>query len=165
MLPRYTHSHRRLCSTSYSSWPPWFKPSLDIAVVIPTQCKCGQKYNRNRMAIPAFHFLPISWISTTSYWFCSSLWEFDRKKMSIESFSVFDSYFPYPQMLDANKQWEIKEAIEWVTKPSEFKPLWIKEPTFPDEDMPFQTGHANISKAGELIFFISIIIEWLQSVR
>lgn len=72
--------------------------------------------------------------------------------MSVESFSVFDSYFPYPQMLDANKQWEIKEAIEWVPKPSEFKPLWIKEPTFPDEDMPFQTGHAIISKAGELIF-------------
>uniref|UniRef100_A0A8B9Z208 Enolase superfamily member 1 n=1 Tax=Buteo japonicus TaxID=224669 RepID=A0A8B9Z208_9AVES len=54
-------------------------------------------------------------------------------------------------MLDANKQWEIKEAIEWVTKPSEFKPLWIKEPTFPDEDMPFQTGHANISKALALL--------------
>ncbi|KAM9643121.1 LOW QUALITY PROTEIN: mitochondrial enolase superfamily member 1, partial [Morphnus guianensis] len=54
-------------------------------------------------------------------------------------------------MLDANKQWEIKEATAWVTKPSEFKPLWIKEPTFPDDDMPFQTGHATISKALALL--------------
>uniref|UniRef100_A0A663EES4 Enolase C-terminal domain-containing protein n=1 Tax=Aquila chrysaetos chrysaetos TaxID=223781 RepID=A0A663EES4_AQUCH len=60
-------------------------------------------------------------------------------------------------MLDANKQWEIKEAIEWVTKPSELKPLWIKEPTFPDEDMPFQTGHATISKAGDRVIFKQLL--------
>ncbi|KAM6375914.1 LOW QUALITY PROTEIN: mitochondrial enolase superfamily member 1 [Alca torda] len=54
-------------------------------------------------------------------------------------------------MLDANQKWEIKEAIEWVTKPAEFKPLWIKEPTFPDEDMHVQRGHATISKALELL--------------
>ncbi|KAM6210922.1 LOW QUALITY PROTEIN: mitochondrial enolase superfamily member 1 [Sarcoramphus papa] len=54
-------------------------------------------------------------------------------------------------MLDANQQWEIKEAIEWVTKPAEFKPLWIKEPTFPDEDMHVQTEHATISKALALL--------------
>ncbi|KAM6143000.1 LOW QUALITY PROTEIN: mitochondrial enolase superfamily member 1 [Phoenicopterus ruber ruber] len=49
-------------------------------------------------------------------------------------------------MLDANQQWEIKEAIEWVTT-AEFKPPWIKEPTFPDEDMHVQMGHATIPKA------------------
>ncbi|XP_074429652.1 mitochondrial enolase superfamily member 1 [Larus michahellis] len=54
-------------------------------------------------------------------------------------------------MLDANQQWEIKEAIEWVTKPAEFKPLWIKEPAFPDEGMHVQRGHATISKALELL--------------
>ncbi|KAM9024755.1 LOW QUALITY PROTEIN: mitochondrial enolase superfamily member 1 [Ara ararauna] len=42
-------------------------------------------------------------------------------------------------MLDANQQWEIKEAKEWVTKPADFKPRWIKEPSFPE-------GHATISK-------------------
>ncbi|KAM6278343.1 LOW QUALITY PROTEIN: mitochondrial enolase superfamily member 1 [Spheniscus humboldti] len=49
-------------------------------------------------------------------------------------------------MLDANQQWEIKKAIEWVTT-AEFKPSWIKEPTFPDEDMHVQMGHAIIPKA------------------
>ncbi|KAM6410650.1 LOW QUALITY PROTEIN: mitochondrial enolase superfamily member 1 [Pluvialis apricaria] len=54
-------------------------------------------------------------------------------------------------MLDANQQWEIKEAIEWVTKPAEFKPSRIKEPAFPDEDMHVQMGHATISKALALL--------------
>ncbi|KAM7122051.1 LOW QUALITY PROTEIN: mitochondrial enolase superfamily member 1 [Ciconia maguari] len=49
-------------------------------------------------------------------------------------------------MLDTNQQWEIKEAIEWVTT-AEFKPSRIKEPTFPDEDMHVQMGHATIPKA------------------
>ncbi|KAM4684545.1 LOW QUALITY PROTEIN: mitochondrial enolase superfamily member 1 [Amazona ochrocephala] len=47
-------------------------------------------------------------------------------------------------MLDANQQWEIKEAIEWVTKPADFKPQWIKEPSFPE-------GHATISKVLALL--------------
>ncbi|XP_073187541.1 mitochondrial enolase superfamily member 1 isoform X2 [Lepidochelys kempii] len=47
------------------------------------------------------------------------------------------------QMLDANQRWEVKEAIEWVTKLAEFKPLWIEEPTSPDDIL----GHAAISKA------------------
>ncbi|KAM9302554.1 LOW QUALITY PROTEIN: mitochondrial enolase superfamily member 1 [Morus bassanus] len=51
-------------------------------------------------------------------------------------------------MLDANQQWEIKEAIEWVT--TEFKPSWIK-PTFPDEDMYVQMGYATIPKALALL--------------
>ncbi|KAM6087637.1 LOW QUALITY PROTEIN: mitochondrial enolase superfamily member 1 [Chlamydotis macqueenii] len=54
-------------------------------------------------------------------------------------------------MLDANQKWKIKEAIEWVTKPAEFKPLWIKKPTFPDEDMHVQMGHATIPKALALL--------------
>lgn len=58
-------------------------------------------------------------------------------------------------MLVANQQWEIKEAIEWVTKPAEFKPSWIKEPTFPDEDIHIQMGLATISKVGELNFYFS----------
>ncbi|KAM9223051.1 LOW QUALITY PROTEIN: mitochondrial enolase superfamily member 1 [Leptosomus discolor] len=54
-------------------------------------------------------------------------------------------------MLDANQQWEITEAIEWVTKPAEFKPSWTKEPTFPDEDMHDWMGRATISKALALL--------------
>ncbi|KAM9572863.1 LOW QUALITY PROTEIN: mitochondrial enolase superfamily member 1 [Guaruba guarouba] len=50
------------------------------------------------------------------------------------------------KMLDANQQWEIKEAIEWVTKPADFKPRWIKEPSFPE-------GHVTISKVLTFFFF------------
>uniref|UniRef100_A0A8D0KEY7 Enolase superfamily member 1 n=1 Tax=Salvator merianae TaxID=96440 RepID=A0A8D0KEY7_SALMN len=46
-------------------------------------------------------------------------------------------------MLDANQRWEVKEAIDWVSKLAEFKPLWIEEPTSPDDIL----GHATIAKA------------------
>lgn len=58
-------------------------------------------------------------------------------------------------MLNAKQKWEIKEAIEWVTKPAEFKSSWIKEPTFPDEDMHIQMEHATVSKLGGLIFYFT----------
>ncbi|XP_060949568.1 mitochondrial enolase superfamily member 1 [Limanda limanda] len=46
-------------------------------------------------------------------------------------------------MIDANQRWDVGEAISWVTSLSEFKPLWIEEPTSPDDIL----GHATISKA------------------
>ncbi|XP_077174929.1 mitochondrial enolase superfamily member 1-like [Paroedura picta] len=46
-------------------------------------------------------------------------------------------------MLDANQRWEVEEAIQWVAKLAEFQPLWIEEPTSPDDIL----GHATISKA------------------
>ncbi|XP_069701374.1 mitochondrial enolase superfamily member 1-like isoform X2 [Periplaneta americana] len=46
-------------------------------------------------------------------------------------------------MVDANQVWDIQEAIEWMKQLAEFKPLWIEEPTFPDDIL----GHAAISKA------------------
>uniref|UniRef100_A0A665WWF2 Mitochondrial enolase superfamily member 1 n=1 Tax=Echeneis naucrates TaxID=173247 RepID=A0A665WWF2_ECHNA len=46
-------------------------------------------------------------------------------------------------MIDANQRWDVAEAISWVTSLSEFKPLWIEEPTSPDDIL----GHAAISKA------------------
>lgn len=64
-------------------------------------------------------------------------------------------------MLDAKQLWEIKGERELVTTPAEFKPSWIKEPTFPDDVMCVQMGHTIISKVGEvcLVFLISIIIQ------
>ncbi|KAM7390306.1 hypothetical protein PAMA_008466 [Pampus argenteus] len=47
------------------------------------------------------------------------------------------------QMIDANQRWDVGEAISWVTSLAEFKPLWIEEPTSPDDIL----GHAAISKA------------------
>uniref|UniRef100_A0A6Q2Y2W3 Mitochondrial enolase superfamily member 1 n=1 Tax=Esox lucius TaxID=8010 RepID=A0A6Q2Y2W3_ESOLU len=46
-------------------------------------------------------------------------------------------------MIDANQRWDVGEAITWVTKLAEYKPLWIEEPTCPDDIL----GHAAISKA------------------
>lgn len=46
-------------------------------------------------------------------------------------------------MIDANQRWDVQEAITWVTKLAEFQPLWIEEPTCPDDIL----GHASISKA------------------
>ncbi|HEY8720537.1 enolase C-terminal domain-like protein [Pengzhenrongella sp.] len=46
-------------------------------------------------------------------------------------------------MIDANQVWDVEEAIEWVHALAEFKPLWIEEPTSPDDVL----GHARIRKA------------------
>ncbi|XP_006634369.2 mitochondrial enolase superfamily member 1 [Lepisosteus oculatus] len=46
-------------------------------------------------------------------------------------------------MIDANQRWDVAEAIEWVSRLVEFKPLWIEEPTSPDDIL----GHAAIAKA------------------
>ncbi|XP_072307091.1 mitochondrial enolase superfamily member 1 isoform X2 [Eucyclogobius newberryi] len=46
-------------------------------------------------------------------------------------------------MIDANQRWDVSEAISWVSRLAEFRPLWIEEPTSPDDIL----GHAAISKA------------------
>lgn len=46
-------------------------------------------------------------------------------------------------MIDANQVWEINEAIDWVKQLADFKPLWIEEPTSPDDVL----GHAKIAEA------------------
>ncbi|XP_030666536.1 mitochondrial enolase superfamily member 1 isoform X4 [Nomascus leucogenys] len=47
------------------------------------------------------------------------------------------------QMMDANQRWDVPEAVEWMSELAKFKPLWIEEPTSPDDIL----GHATISKA------------------
>lgn len=44
-------------------------------------------------------------------------------------------------MLDANQVWDVEEAIEWMKQLKEFKPVWIEEPTSPDDIL----GHAKIA--------------------
>lgn len=46
-------------------------------------------------------------------------------------------------MVDANQVWNVNEAIAWMEKLAQFKPLWIEEPTSPDDIL----GHATIAKA------------------
>ena len=46
-------------------------------------------------------------------------------------------------MMDANQVWDVPQAIEWMKELAEFDPLWIEEPTSPDDIL----GHAAIRKA------------------
>ena len=48
-------------------------------------------------------------------------------------------------MLDANQRWDVREAIEWTSALAAHKPLWIEEPTSPDDVL----GHAAIARALE----------------
>ncbi len=48
-------------------------------------------------------------------------------------------------MVDANQVWEVPQAIEWMRHLAPFKPLWIEEPTSPDDVL----GHATIARAME----------------
>ncbi|WP_426592444.1 enolase C-terminal domain-like protein [Cellulomonas sp. McL0617] len=43
-------------------------------------------------------------------------------------------------MIDANQVWDVPEAVAWVRALSRFRPLWIEEPTSPDDVL----GHAEI---------------------
>lgn len=44
-------------------------------------------------------------------------------------------------MVDANQKWEVQEAVDWMRELSVFEPLWIEEPTSPDDIL----GHKTIS--------------------
>lgn len=46
-------------------------------------------------------------------------------------------------MLDSNQIFDVEQAIEWVKQLKKFSPLWIEEPTSPDDIL----GHARIAKA------------------
>ena len=47
-------------------------------------------------------------------------------------------------MMDANQVWDVPEAIAWIKELSKFDPLWIEEPTSPDDVL----GHATILLRG-----------------
>ena len=46
-------------------------------------------------------------------------------------------------MLDANQVWDVDQAIAWMQQLAPFHPLWIEEPTSPDDIL----GHARIAEA------------------
>jgi len=48
-------------------------------------------------------------------------------------------------MVDANQRWDVAEAIDWMKTLAPFRPLWIEEPTSPDDIL----GHAAIARALE----------------
>lgn len=46
-------------------------------------------------------------------------------------------------MIDANQVWDVPQAIEWTRALARFEPLWIEEPTSPDDIL----GHAAVRRA------------------
>ncbi len=46
-------------------------------------------------------------------------------------------------MIDANQRWDVQEAIDRVRALATFRPIWIEEPTSPDDVL----GHAAIARA------------------
>lgn len=46
-------------------------------------------------------------------------------------------------MIDANQVWDVGTAIAWIDQLAGFNPLWIEEPTSPDDIL----GHATIRRA------------------
>ena len=46
-------------------------------------------------------------------------------------------------MIDANQRWDVGQAIDWTRAMAVHRPLWIEEPTSPDDVL----GHAAIAKA------------------
>jgi L-fuconate dehydratase len=46
-------------------------------------------------------------------------------------------------MVDANQVWDVDEAIDWMESLKPYNPLWIEEPTSPDDVL----GHATIARA------------------
>jgi len=66
--------------------------------------------------------------------------EDDRRRVAL----VRDAIGPSNTlMLDANQQWDVRDAIDRVTELAGFRPWWIEEPTSPDDVL----GHAAIAKA------------------
>ena len=48
-------------------------------------------------------------------------------------------------MVDANQVWDVDQAIAWMRELAAYRPLWIEEPTSPDDVL----GHARIARALE----------------
>ncbi|HET7537052.1 MAG TPA: L-fuconate dehydratase [Candidatus Didemnitutus sp.] len=48
-------------------------------------------------------------------------------------------------MIDANQRWDVGQAIEWTKALAASRPMWIEEPTSPDDVL----GHAAIARALE----------------
>ena len=66
--------------------------------------------------------------------------EDDRRRVALVREAIGPSH---TLMIDANQQWDVREAIDRVTELAQFRPWWIEEPTSPDDVL----GHAAIAAA------------------
>jgi L-fuconate dehydratase len=58
-------------------------------------------------------------------------------------------------MIDANQRWNVDEAIAWVKELAPYKPLWIEEPTSPDDIL----GHSKIAKVTLTSSYLLALLE------
>ncbi|MEV7970571.1 L-fuconate dehydratase [Sphaerisporangium sp. NPDC088356] len=65
--------------------------------------------------------------------------EDDVRRLSIAREEIGDRTL----LIDANQVWDVPQAIEWVNRLASYEPMWIEEPTSPDDIL----GHAAIRKA------------------
>ncbi|CAH0766401.1 unnamed protein product [Diatraea saccharalis] len=63
----------------------------------------------------------------------------DLRRCNVVRKHIGDNNF----LVNANQAWSVNEAIEWMIKLAPLKPMWIEEPTSPDDIL----GHAAIAKA------------------
>lgn len=73
----------------------------------------------------------------------------EKVKYMIFFFIISIFHFVTRQMIDANQRWDVAEAISWVSRLAEFKPIWIEEPTCPDDIL----GHAAIAKVLQQLLY------------
>ena len=59
-------------------------------------------------------------------------------------------YYIFYQCVDANQKWDVQESIDWMKALAPYKPLWIEEPTSPDDVL----GHGEIAKVNKINFII-----------
>ena len=64
----------------------------------------------------------------------------DRRRAAIVRDEIGPDRF---LMIDANQRWDVSQAIEWTAALGSARPLWIEEPTSPDDVL----GHAAIARA------------------
>lgn len=60
-------------------------------------------------------------------------------------------------MTDANQVWDTQEAVDWMKQLAEVRPLWIEEPTSPDDIL----GHASISKVCVSFLFLALVFHFV----
>lgn len=66
--------------------------------------------------------------------------EFDKKRLALIRKEIgYENIL----MVDANQRWDVDTAIDWMKQLVQFKPLWIEEPTAPDDIL----GHSKIAQA------------------
>ena len=56
------------------------------------------------------------------------------------------------QAMDANQRWNVDEAISYMKSLAKFKPIWIEEPTSPDDVLGKPVGNFSSVFFGIFVF-------------